>query len=118
MRSGHYIKKAVITIFCLCAVFGLILSSVKGELDLRDAVSAGSYPRYPEGAPDAVAFPININTATLRELKALDGFGDAKAEAVIRYREEHGSFASVDELINVSGIGKATLNRIRELVTI
>ena len=59
--------------------------------------------------------PIDINTASAEMLAdAIDGVGMHKAEAIVRYREEHGPFASVDELIEVSGIGPKTLERSRE----
>lgn len=110
------IGRAVVYLIWLVATFGLIYVTLKGELGLRGKISDGV--SYIEGAPEAVEFPININTATLRELKALNGIGTAKAEAIISYREEEGSFKSVDELINVSGIGETTLNSIREYITI
>lgn len=61
---------------------------------------------------------ININTATLDELMQLDGIGEVKGRAIIAYREEHGSFASVSELLNVKGIGEKTLEKLRDNVTV
>ena len=61
---------------------------------------------------------ININTATLGQLKTLSGIGDVKARAIIDYREQNGGFGSVDELVNVSGIGSKTLENIREYITV
>jgi competence protein ComEA len=57
---------------------------------------------------------INLNTATLEELETLDGLGPTKAKAIIQYRGEHGGFRSVDELLQVSGIGERTLEKIKE----
>jgi competence protein ComEA len=57
---------------------------------------------------------INLNTATLAELETLEGLGPTKAKAIIQYRGEHGGFQSVDELLQVSGIGEKTLERIKE----
>ncbi|WP_051271278.1 ComEA family DNA-binding protein [Shimazuella kribbensis] len=59
---------------------------------------------------------INLNTATLEELETLEGLGPTKAKAIIQYRGEHGGFRSVDELLQVSGIGERTLERIKEKV--
>jgi competence protein ComEA len=57
--------------------------------------------------PDA---PVNINTADAATLsKALKGVGESRAEAIVRYREEHGAFVDVYELANVKGIGERTV---------
>ena len=61
---------------------------------------------------------VNINTADSAELTALSGIGTAKARAIVAYREEHGAFGSVDELLNVNGIGEATLEKLREFITV
>jgi len=60
---------------------------------------------------------ININTATAGELAdALPGIGPAKSQAIVQYRERNGPFSSVDALVNVKGIGPATLKKIRALL--
>ena len=62
--------------------------------------------------------PVDINTATAETLaEAIDGVGMHKAEAIVRYREQHGPFASVDDLVEVSGIGPKILERSRENLT-
>lgn len=61
---------------------------------------------------------ININTADARELIKLSGIGEVKAAAIVTYREEHGAFSSVEELLNVKGIGEKTLEKIRGYVTV
>lgn len=61
---------------------------------------------------------ININKADSSELKSLPGIGDAKASAIIRYREENGGFQSIDELLNVSGISEKILESIRNDITV
>jgi competence ComEA-like helix-hairpin-helix protein len=60
--------------------------------------------------------PLNINSASQAELDALPGIGPAKASAIIRYREEHGSFSTVEALAGVPGIKPAVLSRLRERV--
>ena len=61
---------------------------------------------------------ININTADKETLMTvIKGVGEKKADAIIKYREENGSFKSVDELANVQGIGQATVDKHREQLT-
>ena len=61
---------------------------------------------------------ISLNTATLDELMMLPGIGEAKAEAIIKYREEVGAFQNIEELKEVSGIGDAIFDQIKENITI
>ena len=60
---------------------------------------------------------VNINTATEEELTTLTGIGPSKAKSIIGYREENGLFKSIDELLNVTGIGAKSLERMREEIT-
>jgi len=81
---------------------------------------------YDEPAPPAAAQTpgitasglVNVNTASLTELQVLPRIGPAMAQRIVDFREAHGNFASVDELINVSGIGDPTLDGLRHLVTV
>ena len=75
-------------------------------------------PPASEGSVAGVAGLINVNTAATTELEELPGVGEVIAQAIVDYRTENGPFASVDQLIDVSGIGDATLENIRELVTV
>ena len=61
---------------------------------------------------------ISLNTANLDELMMLPGIGEAKAEAIIKYREEEGAFQNIEELKEVSGIGDAIFDQIKESITI
>ena len=66
----------------------------------------------------AASFPVNINTASATELDAIPYIGEVKAKAIVDYRNAHGPFQSVQELVNVKGIGPATLNKIKDKITI
>lgn len=59
---------------------------------------------------------VSLNRATLEQLQTLPGVGKSKATAIIKYRTEVGSFKSIDELVNVSGIGAKTLESLRDLL--
>ena len=61
---------------------------------------------------------VNINTASLEELCTLDGIGEVIAGRIIEYREENGPFGSVDELIDVKGIGEKKLEDIRDRICV
>ena len=56
---------------------------------------------------------ININTAGKDELMELTGIGEAKAESILRYREEHGGFQSIEELMQIEGIKEGVFNKIK-----
>jgi competence protein ComEA len=62
--------------------------------------------------------PTNLNTASVSDLDALPGVGQARAKAIVQYRETHGPFLSVESLVRVPGIGPAALARLRSLVTV
>ncbi|MEC7816670.1 MAG: helix-hairpin-helix domain-containing protein [Pseudomonadota bacterium] len=62
--------------------------------------------------------PVNINTADVAALAALDGIGEAKAQAIVEYRDTNGPFASADALTNVKGIGNATLQKNADRITV
>jgi competence protein ComEA len=61
---------------------------------------------------------IDINTATKSELQALSGVGEATADAIIQYREENGMFKSVEDLVNVKGIGSKKVEKFTDNVTV
>ncbi|MFK7699170.1 ComEA family DNA-binding protein [Pseudomonas caspiana] len=68
---------------------------------------------------DQVAPKVNINTAEAETLqKQLSGIGKGKADAIVAYREANGEFTSVDELIEVKGIGKALLDKNRDRIAV
>ena len=61
---------------------------------------------------------ININTAGKAELSSLEGIGPQRAEDIINYRQTHGAFSSVEEIMNISGIGEGTFNKIKDHIII
>jgi competence protein ComEA len=61
---------------------------------------------------------VDINTASVAELDALPGIGPTAAQAILDYRDLHGPFTVIEELLNVPGIGPTTFNAIRALITV
>ena len=86
-------------------------------LSADSVVSAASSDKSSSLSEDGPVL-VNINTAAVTELTQLDGIGESKAAAIVEYREKHGGFATVDELLNVPGIGEKTLANIRRQITI
>lgn len=61
---------------------------------------------------------ISINTGTLEELETLPGIGESKAQAIIKYREENGSFKTLEEITNIKGIGTSIFEKLEEYITL
>ena len=61
---------------------------------------------------------ININEAAAEELTVLPGIGKAKAESIVEYRESAGRFGSIEEIKNVSGIGEAVFEKIKDKIAV
>jgi competence protein ComEA len=64
------------------------------------------------------ATPIDLNRASVAELTRLPGIGQKRAEAIVAFRESHGGFQSVTQLLKIKGIGRAMLRKLRLLVTV
>ena len=79
-----------------------------------------SVPPAPSGGSAAAVNegPVDLNTADEHQLDALPGIGPATAAAIVAYRESHGPFRSVDQLLDVRGIGPAKLDQLADLVTV
>jgi competence protein ComEA len=84
--------------------------------------AAPSEPKAPMGAmalQEQTTGKVNINTADAATLqKELSGIGMGKANAIVAYRDANGEFTSVDELIEVKGIGKSILDRNRDKLAV
>lgn len=103
----------------------VLLSSVLSVLLATASLTAVANPAGTEVVPPAASQAqlltdkVNINTADALTLqKELSGIGLNKANAIVAYRESNGNFTSVDELIEVSGIGKTLLDRNRDKLAI
>ena len=98
------------------------------RLNLAAPVGDGTrvyVPRFGEALPASTASdpvapagPLDLNTATLEQLDELPGVGPATAKAILAERGRRGRFRSVDDLLDVRGIGPAKLDALRDLVTV
>jgi competence protein ComEA len=82
------------------------------------AASAASAPTAPISGSGGAVPMVNINTAGQAELEQLPGIGPVTAQSILAFRTERGTFTSVDELLEVSGIGDVTLAEIAPFVTL
>jgi len=94
-----------------------------GERVYVPAVGEPSPPPVPgdsggAGASGATGGPVNLNDADEAALDALPGIGPATAAAIIQHRQQIGRFTSVEQLLDVRGIGEAKLEQLRPLVTV
>lgn len=109
------------------AAGGVLPGTDTSTLNLARKVSDGELitvgvaaPAGPSsGASDSSAGGlVNLNTATVEQLETLPGVGPVLAQRIIDYRDQHGPFTSVDQLRQVSGIGDAKFNDLKNRVTI
>lgn len=85
-------------------------ASLDGQADMAQG-GAGSGQDMPDGR-------ININTASETELCSIPGIGATRAAAVVAYRQEHGDFASIEDIMNVSGIKEGTYAKIKDSIKV
>ena len=94
------------------AITALATSPPVRATDLSTAVSVWGTPT------PTVTFPININTASLEELDALPYIGLVRGAEIIAYRQAHGPFKRIEDLLKVYGITQEVFDRIKDLITV
>ena len=82
------------------------------------ALPAAIQPADPGSETTDANGVVNINTADASALKSLSGIGDAKAQAILTYREEHGFFSSIEEIMQVPGIKESTFSAIKDKIAV
>ena len=110
---------ALLLLVTVCFVAALTLLYLRAEESAGGADYTISTQRGPS-VLEEVVLPekIDINTADAEQLMTLPGIGEVMAKRIIRYREENGPFVSVEDLLNISGIGENTLESLRGHITL
>ena len=123
MKAGDRVKDAI------DAAGGLTAEADSQKVNLAQRVEDQMVIVVPKVGEEAEAIPagvtsketskegkVNINTATVEELKTLKGVGDKKAGAIIEYRKKNGSFKTKEDLMKVRGIGKKLFDSFQERI--
>ena len=119
MNAERMITKTEGLIFTITAVFlcSLLMLSTHERTEIRKSGVETDWDVSQETfLPDVT--PVDLNAADAQMLDELPGIGEVLAQRILSYREEHGGFESVDELLEVSGIGPKTMEGLRERVTV
>ena len=111
--GSTYFFLALVTLAFLAAV--LYLTFGANRAGREDYTVQTERSTEEEIAPVRVL--VNINTATAEELETVTGIGPVLAQAILDYRAEHGDFQTLDELLEVRGIGNAKLDAMRDEIT-
>jgi len=122
LPQGSIVKDAIL------AAGGPASDADLERINLAASLSGGQQvyvPHQGEGAPPVLPMRgetpgdglINVNTATAALLESLPGIGPTLAQRIIEYRDANGPFEGVEDLVDVPGIGEATLDKFRDLIT-
>lgn len=113
----------ILSALIFCLLFYMLSSRYieNKRLELADnylSYTANQTAGNDDEAEDPENLLVNINSDSISELMRLKGIGEVKATAIIEYRKEHGDFTDINEIKNVSGIGEATFEAIKDYIYI
>ena len=122
-------KKPVMILICTTCAFLLILTGIfigrnvnRGIIPVESLTDSKpqteTQSEEPDTTPSTQSGVININDATAEQLQLLPGIGETLSERIISYREENGLFQSIDQIMNVNGIGEEKFKLIQDYITI
>ena len=96
----------------LCVLLGLFLHDRRADVPVETEVQVAQEEILPDLSP------LDLNTATAEELAGLPGIGPELAGRIVAYREEHGGFGSIEEIMEVSGIGEGKFAALEGWITV
>jgi competence protein ComEA len=91
---------------------------VPGKEEVEAAKARGEISLQAEASLNVQKTKVNLNTATKEELMTLRGVGEAKAADIIKYRESHGGFQKIEDIMKISGIKDAAFQKIKDDITV
>ena len=109
-RQSGLVACAAVAVVCCVFPFMAPDSSQSVRLPIDSAISSNPDDA---GATTPVAFMLDLNQASAKELGSLPKIGEKTAARIVDYREKNGGFSTVDDLLNVRGIGSKTLEKLR-----
>jgi competence protein ComEA len=95
-----------------------LLAALAVMLAAPPLLAAEAKPASSSGAEAALTGMVNVNTASLEELQLLPGVGESRARSILEVRKQRGGFKSLDQLVEVKGIGDVLLDRLRPHLTL
>ncbi|MGN0342851.1 MAG: helix-hairpin-helix domain-containing protein [Roseburia sp.] len=109
----------------ILAAGGLTEDAAQETVNQAEPVTDGEMIRIPSQQEELMAAEaaeqdprVDINSATAEELMTLPGIGESKAESIIAYREEHGGFSDIEDLMNISGIKEGVFDKIKDYIRV
>ena len=119
MKKGYQIIIAI-TLSFLFLIAGVYIGryTIRGTLSVESSKAVANQPTESDISDALGNRKININKATTEELVLLPGIGETLAQRIIAYRQIHGNFSSIDDILNVEGIGEGKFSQISKYITV
>ena len=120
-RSKHIKIIIFITAVILLTCVGAVIERFEGDPFTIEKIQVEENTIVdvsPTAEPQVLYEKININTADRELLCTLKGIGEFTADKIIDYRTEHGGFGAIEEIMNVSGVGEKTFDRIKDAICV
>ena len=123
MKKPHYILLFATIVFCvfIAGVFvgrNHTASSISVGNTQNNVIQSAAQATGSEAPPPSATGKININSASKSQLMMLPGIGETLAQRIMDYRQDHGAFSCIEDLLYVEGIGQVKLENIEEYITV
>ena len=108
----------ILTAGVLLAGLFFLLGVYYGRRSTQELRLEVQYPGAAEAISAAAQYPLDLNSASEEELARLPGIGEKRARDIVEYRIQNGPFSSVQDLLNIDGIGQKTLDSLLDYITV